>query len=711
MRNGLLARKQHEITAQRKSRERKLKFLSRGQRLSWLMIKSFSFPACRAVALSTALLLSLTLQAEPKSAERILNNKLFHIGDNEVDLVPGASLKPVGERLNHKFESDKTKTETTLELTYWEVNDPATVEINGQNLGTVPPSQNRKEVYLRVPAKTLRKGENTLTIIPRKGDDCVIGKIVLHDEEFRKVMDLESVQISVKDTNAKPLPARITIVDDKGAPAEIFITPNDSTAVRAGLIYVSEKETEIALRKGDYTFYASRGTEWSRDKQTVSVKAGRETKINLRVRHEVETKGFVAADTHIHTLTFSGHGDATMQERMVTLAAEGVELAVATDHNHHTDYRPVQKELGFNSFFTSVIGNEVTTKFGHINAFPMTSKEIPNHHETDWIKLVEDIRFRGAKVVILDHPRWIPSDVLAGLGLNTLTGEQNKYAQLPFDGIELANSYAEQTETLERFGDWFALLNHGENIKAVGSSDSHTVGEVVGQGRTYIRSSTDNQAKISIDEACKNFLAGQSSISLGMFADILVENKFHAGDLVPVKNSDVRVKFRVAAPSWVTPQRALLFLNGNVVAEQSLTSKTGQPLDAQLEFTLPAPKHDAHLVCVALGDRVTEPFWPMQEKHTLAAHNPVLLDVDNDGVYRSPRETAKIILSKTEKNLDAQWNALSDLDDGIAAQLLSLIYKDADSLEKNKLRERLQKNASARPVFGKFLALATPVEK
>lgn len=197
-----------------------------------------------------------------------------------------------------------------------------------------------------------------------------------------------------------------------------------------------------------------------------------------------------------------------------------------------------------------------------------------------------------------------------------------------------------------------------------------------------------------------------SSISLGIFADVIVENKFHSGDLVPVKTSQVRVKFRVAAPSWVTPRRALLFLNGNIVAEQPINRKGDAPLNAQLEFTIPAPRYDAHLVCVALGDRVTEPFWPMLEKHTLAANNPVFLDVDNDGVYRSPRETAQIILSHAGKNLDAQWDALGQLDDGIAAQMLSLIYKEADSLTKNDLRERLKTNGAVRPMFGKFLALA-----
>jgi len=163
------------------------------------------------------LFLSFALHAEPATAERILNNKLFHLGDNEVNLVPGASFKPVGERLDLKFESDKIKNEMTLELTYWEINDPAAVEINGKKIGDLPPSQNRKEVYLRVPANTLRKGENILSVIPRKKDDCVIGKIILHDQPFRELMNLETVRISVKNSdNGNFLPARVVVLDDKG---------------------------------------------------------------------------------------------------------------------------------------------------------------------------------------------------------------------------------------------------------------------------------------------------------------------------------------------------------------------------------------------------------------------------------------------------------------------------------------------------------------
>lgn len=673
------------------------------------MIKlKLSFTALLSVAVCAAFSNApFAVHAETKSKGRILNDTLHHLGDDDVTIVPGTSFKPEGQRLDVKFHADKNPTEKTVALTYWDINYPTAVEINGQKIETIPPANNRKTVYLRVPAMALRDGENQFSIIPRSNDDCVIGKIVLHDQTFRDFMKLEPVTISVKDSKSgKPIPARVTITDRKGNLAEVFLAPEDGTAVRKGLVYLS-RETEFELRKGDYVIYANRGMEWSRDKQKFSVKPGELQKVNLQIRREVDTTGFVACDTHIHTLTFSGHGDATVQERMVTLAGEGIELAVATDHNHHTDYRPFQKALGLNRYFTPVTGNEITTKFGHINGFPMPPDgPIPNQHETNWVKLVDDIRFRGAKVVILNHPRWNRSDVFAGLHLNTLTGEQSTYKKLPFDGMELANSSAGQTEALDRFADWFALLNHGENLKAVGSSDAHYVFGPVGQGRTYLRSSTDDPTKISIDEACENFLAGHSSISLGMFARITVENRFHPGDLVPVKGGEVHVKFHVAGASWSRPQRAILFLNGVAVAEQAIKKQNGVPLNQDLEFTIPAPKFDAHLVCVALGDRITEPFWPMGEHHTLAANNPVFLDADNDGVYRSPRKTAEMILAKEENNLDAQWSTLKQAGDGVASQMLSVIYQDADSATKNALRKRLKQNATTRPMFGKFLELA-----
>ncbi len=38
-----------------------------------------------------------------------------------------------------------------------------------------------------------------------------------------------------------------------------------------------------------------------------------------------DTSGFIAADTHLHTLTFSGHDNAMVEDRLLTSASEGVE--------------------------------------------------------------------------------------------------------------------------------------------------------------------------------------------------------------------------------------------------------------------------------------------------------------------------------------------------------------------------------------------------
>jgi len=58
------------------------------------------------------------------------------------------------------------------------------------------------------------------------------------------------------------------------------------------------------------------------------------------------TEGYVSSDTHVHTFTYSRHGDATIEERMLTLAGEGIELPIATDHNLQIDYEPVARAVG-----------------------------------------------------------------------------------------------------------------------------------------------------------------------------------------------------------------------------------------------------------------------------------------------------------------------------------------------------------------------------
>ncbi len=635
-------------------------------------------------------LIHLSTHAETFPDGRVLEAKFHHLGDNLVDLWPEVPAQPEGTRLDIKFEAKRNAKDCTLTLTIWDVNHTASIEINGKKVDDLAPAQLRKDVYANIPAGSLRDGQNILSIIPNPTDNTVFGNIVLHEKPFRELKKLQTVTLCVIDAaTRRSVPARITITDQKGALKEIFFpAPKKKSAVRSGLIYIAG-ETTIELVEGDYVFYATRGMEWGLDKQMVSVR--QPTKVKLKLRREVDTKGFIAADTHIHTVTFSGHGDASIHERMVTLAAEGVEMAVATDHNHNIDYTPFQKELGLNRYFTPVVGNEVTTKVGHFNAFPLKADDsVPNQKETNWVKLVEDIRIHDAKVIVLNHPRWSSMDAYAHQGLNSVTGERASGVPIGFDAMELANSCAMLTDRMRLVDDWFALLNYGETIRAMGSSDTHTVNSPVGQGRTYIRSSTDDASRINVHKACDTILQGDTSVSLGIFADVVVNQRSTMGDIARVNGSEVNVRLRVASPSWLHPEKVLIYLNGAVVAERTITGQTGKPFNQFVSFTLPAPKHDAHLVCVVFGPGIKEPYWRTDRDYTMAATNPVFLDADGDGKYRSPRETAQILLSQTAKNLDAQWRAANAADDGIGVQMLDLVYKSVTPEDRAELVNRLK---------------------
>ena len=142
--------------------------------------------------------------------------------------------------------------------------------------------------------------------------------------------------------------------------------------------------------------------------------------------------------------------------------------------------------------------------------------------------------------------------------------------------MELANSSSPSTMAREELTadparlltDWFAIQNRGEKIIGVGGSDSHTVDDPVGQARTYIRSSTDDPARLNVDELCRNFLAGDTAVSYGIFAEVTVNQRHHPGELVRPAEGKVQVSLRVAAADWVKPRRALVFLNGLPVAER-----------------------------------------------------------------------------------------------------------------------------------------------
>ena len=171
----------------------------------------------------------------------------------------------------------------------------------------------------------------------------------------------------------RPLPSRLTIVDEWGYLAAIGGAPSAQLAARPGVVYTAAGEAKVGLRPGRYTVYATRGFESGWIKGWCPVAAGQISELHLELRREVDTRGMVACDTHIHTGTYARHGDATVEERAVALAGEGIELPISTEHNCLVDLTGAAERTGVHRWLTPVIGEEVTRLGGISISSPLIS--------------------------------------------------------------------------------------------------------------------------------------------------------------------------------------------------------------------------------------------------------------------------------------------------------------------------------------------------
>ena len=515
-----------------------------------------------------------------------------------------------------------------------------------------------------VPPNVLKAGENILTVTGR-GQPAVLRKIELDPRTLKQALQLKTIAVKVKTAEGQPVPARITVVNELGQLVKLYDVRTATNAVRPGILYTLGVGDTFALPPGKYTLYATRGMEWGVAKQSIVVDGRQSQSHKLVISREVDTKGFLACDSHIHTLPGSGHGNATYEERMITIAGEGVEIAIATDHNHISDYSKYQRASGTNAHFYSISGDEVTTHNGHFTAFPLDpSKAVPGGvkgrnplflKSEDWTKLIADMRKKGAEVVILNHPYWptIAKGPFGRFRFTRSTGGRVEGPEFSFNGLGVAQPANETPDFFYALEDWMSLLNRGLRLTAVGATDSHTVNDPVGQARTYLKSRTDNVAGIDSKDVYRAFLEGRAVVSSGIFANLSIAEQYGMGDLVPaaevIEGTKIKVSLRVAAPSWIRPRDAMIYVNGKRVAQKTIKSKIDQPTDQRLEFKIKVPAHDAHVVAFVLGDGITLPGWTTYGKATQAITNPIYLDIDGDKKYRSPRETARRLISKYKK--------------------------------------------------------------
>jgi len=629
-----------------------------------------------------------------------------------------------GPVLNVPFTARANAGECALRLRQKDVKQPWKVMLNGKELGRLILDENDTTIFLPIPAGRLVDGENTFKIEPggKLSDDIRVGEVTLDYRPVKDAVSEATVEIAVNEdrTPAKPapVPCRITVVSDQGSLMTTSAVSTERLAVRPGVIYTADGTARFGLPAGDYTIYAGRGFEYGIDSVCVSLKPGDTVRKSLTIRREVPTPSYASCDPHVHTLTHSGHGDATETERMITIAGEALELPVATEHNLQVDYHPAAIKAGLRNFFTPIVGNEVTTPVGHINIFPVKAGgPIPDHRVKDWAGLFGEIeRTTAARVAILNHPRDIhlgfrpfgPERHLAVIGAS-LDGWD-----LRAGALEVVNSGAQQSDLMRPVHDWFGLLNRGLAITPVGASDSHDVSRfIVGQARTYVRCKDDSPGKIDVDEAVRSFREGRVLVSCGLLTEITVNGKYGPGDLAP-KSDEVKVAIRVLGPGWTTADHVALYANGVKVRGESIKDGKRPGVKWSGEWTLSRPRHDVHLVAVATGPgdvglywpiaRPYQPMSPVVRKLVVGITGAVWLDADGDG----KRACAFDYASKLFREAGGKWpdlvRGLASYDEMVAAQAAGLLQSAGVSVADQEVRDAAK--AAGNKVADGFVAFA-----
>ncbi|HXG60326.1 MAG TPA: CehA/McbA family metallohydrolase [Planctomycetota bacterium] len=633
-----------------------------------------------------------------------------------------AGERPEGRRLAVRLRAAATPdSEHTLFLRQADVKREWHVSLNGRRLGRLLPQEVPTVLALPVPAGLLRDGDNDVVVEARAADppdDIRVGDFRVAPRPPAQAVGEAQLQVLVLE-GGRAVPARLTVIDAEGYLAPLTAPPDQKLAVRPGVVYTADGHARFALPAGRYTLVATRGPEYGLDRRSVKLAAGGRAQFVLELRREVSTPGWAACDPHLHTLSFSGHGDATDDERAATIAGEGLELAVASEHNRHETYAPAAARMGVRDRFTPVAGNELTSAVGHFNVFPVEpGTPAPPASARDWPALLAPVRDR---IVILNHPR----DRHAGYvpfgpeNFHPVTGVFRRGGAPVFTALELVNSGALRTDLYEVYRDWFALLNAGHRVFGVGASDSHDVNRfIAGQARTYVAVPDAEPGRIDLDAAARAFREGRLLVSLGLFVQARVNDRYGVGDLATDLGPELSVSVTVQGPSWAQVDRVELFADGVRIRDERLPAVTTLGgVKFRHTWRIPRPPHDVHLVVLAGGPGVRELFWPIPkpyqpdgpvwEPRVLGSTNPIWVDADGDGRFTPARLYAERLLERHGGNLEELLSALGGYDEAVAAQaagLLEAAGRDLRGAEFARLLSRAPE--PARRGFAAYLAFS-----
>jgi hypothetical protein len=466
-----------------------------------------------------------------------------------------------------------------------------------------------------------------------------------------------ALRVTVVDADTKnPVTARLLVTGIKGTIDPSF-GPDFRASGAGPLIDALRGEVSTPLPSGKYRVAATRGIEWSIDDEEVEITAGRTVDVHLEPRHVVPTPGVVGCDLHVHSRP-SFDSPVSVEDRVLSLVAAGVDFAVPTEHNVVGDYSSAIDVMDLAHEIASVTGVEVTTLgggFGHFGVFPYPKGEpVPPYKHVSMANMVKAARGNDPKRYFqVNHPR-LPK----GIGYFTVTGFFPKMTKatlrgrFDFDGIEVFNGYdVENVPRVEEvLRDYHTLLNLGYRHVATGSSDAHRIQyHWAGYPRTMV--ALEPGGSDVVDERFDPLAVvaaikkGHATVTSGPIIELALEETgadgvvitAHPGDEILTPGDPIRGHLRVRAAPWVDVTSVQVIVNGKMVQsfpvpsrptrlgreEGALEEVQKKTVRFDQDLEIPIGPDNAWVQIVVRGERKMDDALPFMPVQPFAFTNPI----------------------------------------------------------------------------------------
>lgn len=472
-----------------------------------------------------------------------------------------------------------------------------------------------------------------------------------------------AIAFDIRGENGQPIPCKAQFIGVNGTKVP-NLGPQNRAAGCVDQHHSANGQFRQPLPPGEYEVIVTRGIEFGHLRQTVKLAVGQTATVKGTLKRLVDTRGWVSADYHNHS-TPSGDNTCGTDDRLINLAAEGVEFVPTTEHNRFYDWRPHIVRLGLTNHLQTVSGVELTGSGAHFNSFPFDP--VPLAQDGGAPVWNADPRIAAATLRDFQKPepaRWIQinhPDMVANFTDRDGDGRADGgFIGLPLmiDGVEVENYsassilsgvpfiVAKDTKTgrdtvrSQREFVWLQLLNKGHRYVGVAVCDAHSVyGNGTGGWRMYMPSASDEPARVDWRENVRHAKEGRSYLTTGPFLQVQTDDGTLPGGTVRATGG-VKLKVRVQCTDWIDIDRVQVLVNGRAEPKLNFTRATHPEWFAsgvvKFDRVIDVPlAEDAHLIVVAAGenfDLKTGYGTSAQAKiKPIAYHNPIWADVDGGG--------------------------------------------------------------------------------